>query len=180
MANWKSPEDPNHPFESKLMADLIASLAGLTADSPVRALLARRADILELTERSRQAVLNPRDAGGLSPTIRALIAVRAAARLGDSVLKDHYFDLFSHGYGAYDLADLTDPDKRADEPWLAAVLEHADRLSRQPRTATRADIATLKSAGVSDADIVRLAELAAFLAYQARVVAGLRLMEARR
>jgi len=163
-----------------LMPDSIASLAGLAADSPLRALLARRADILELTERSRQAVLSPRDAGGLSPTVRALIAVRAAARLGDFVLKDHYFDLFSHADGAYDLAELADPDKRADDPWLAAVLDHADRLTREPRTATPADIATLKRAVVSDADIVRLAELAAFLAYEARVVAGLRLIEARR
>lgn len=170
----------NQPVESVLMSDLIASLAGLAADSPVRALLARRADILELTERSRQAVLNPRNAGGLSPTVRALVALRAAAQLDDRVLKDHYFDLFSHGEGAYDLAELADPDKRADDPWLAAVLDHADRLTRQPRTVTPADIATLKSAGVSDADIVRLAELAAFLAYQARVVAGLRLMEAHR
>ena len=159
------------------MSDLIASLAGLAVDSPVRALLTRRADILELTERSRQAVLNPRDAGGLSPTVRALVAVRAAAQLNDRVLKDHYFELFSHSEGAYDLAELADPDKRADDPWLAAVLDHADRLTREPRTATAADIASLKLVGVSDADIVRLAELVAFIAYQARVVAGLRLME---
>ena len=36
----------------------------------------------------------------------------------------------------------------------------------------------LKSAGICDADIVRLAELTAFLAYQLRVVAGLKLMQA--
>lgn len=160
------------------MSDLIASLAGLAADSPVRAMLARRGDILNLTERSRRAVLMPADAGGLSPAVRALIAVRAAARLNDPVLKDHYFDLFSHSDGAYDLAELVDPDERPGDPWLASVLDHADRVTRHPRAATPADIATLKSAGVGDADIVRLAELVAFLAYQARVVAGLRLMEA--
>jgi len=36
----------------------------------------------------------------------------------------------------------------------------------------------MSSGGMSDADIVRLCELIAFLAYQIRVVAGLRLMEA--
>ena len=42
---------------------------------------------------------------------------------------------------------------------------------------TRLDIADLQAAGVADADIVRLAELNAFLAYQIRVIAGLRLMQ---
>lgn len=53
-------------------------------------------------------------------------------------------------------------------------------LTCAPRTATKDDIQTLYEAGVSDADIVRLAELAAFLGYQARLVAGLRLMEVAR
>ncbi|MGK6317263.1 hypothetical protein [Neorhizobium sp. DT-125] len=47
----------------------------------------------------------------------------------------------------------------------------------RPRTATRNGIEKLYKAGVSDADIVRLAELAAFVGYQTGVVASLRLME---
>lgn len=160
------------------MTDLIASLAGLAAGGPLRALLQQRANIMELTEKSYRALLTPAEPGGLSYVVRALIAVRVAARLGDAALKDHYFDQFSHSEGAYDLADLVDPEKRPDDPWLAAILAHADRLTRQPRTATRSDIETLQRAGVNDADIVRLAELAAFLGYQARLIAGLRLMEA--
>ena len=38
------------------------------------------------------------------------------------------------------------------------------------------DISKLQAVGVSDADIVRLCELIAFVAYQVRVAAGLRLM----
>jgi uncharacterized protein YciW len=34
----------------------------------------------------------------------------------------------------------------------------------------------LQSAGIADADIVRLSELIAFVSYQIRLVAGLRLM----
>lgn len=160
------------------MTNSIASLAGLAADSPLRALLKQRADIVELTDKSRQAVLTPADPGGLSWTVRALIALRTAVRLGDAAMKEHYFDLFSHGEGAYDLADLAEPDHRPHDAWLAAVLDHADRLTCQPHTATPADIETLKKVGVSDADIVRLAELVAFLGYQARLIAGLRLLEA--
>ena len=39
------------------------------------------------------------------------------------------------------------------------------------------DIAALKAAGVGEADIVRLSELAAFVNYQLRVVAGLKLLK---
>ena len=39
------------------------------------------------------------------------------------------------------------------------------------------DVTVLQDAGMSDADIVRLCELVAFLAYQTRVIDGLRLMQ---
>ena len=39
------------------------------------------------------------------------------------------------------------------------------------------DITALKSAHVDDADIVRLAELNSFMAYQIRLITGLRLMK---
>ena len=59
---------------------------------------------------------------------------------------------------------------------LAALLAYTDLVSVRPRDARAEDIAARQEAGVSDADVVRLAELVAFLAYQIRVVAGLRLM----
>jgi uncharacterized protein YciW len=46
-----------------------------------------------------------------------------------------------------------------------------------PREATRQDIEALKVVGLSEADIVRLSELAAFVNYQLRVVAGLKLLK---
>ena len=51
-----------------------------------------------------------------------------------------------------------------------------DKVANDTRNIDAQDIAGLQTAGVSDADIVRLCELVAFLAYQLRVVAGLRLM----
>jgi len=58
-----------------------------------------------------------------------------------------------------------------------AMARHADLLTLSPREATRQDIAALKAAGVSEADIVRLSELTAFVNYQLRVLAGLRLLK---
>jgi uncharacterized protein YciW len=58
------------------------------------------------------------------------------------------------------------------------MARHADRLTLAPREATRQDIAALTAAGITEPDIVRLSELAAFVNYQLRVVAGLRLLKA--
>ena len=61
----------------------------------------------------------------------------------------------------------------ADQTRIAAILAHSDLLTLRPRDATRGDIEALKAAGVEEPDIVRLAELAAFVNYQARVIRGL-------
>jgi uncharacterized protein YciW len=61
---------------------------------------------------------------------------------------------------------------------MAAMLRHVDLVTCSPKDATRADIVALQRAGVADADIVRLSQLIAFVNYQVRVVAGLRLMGA--
>ena len=162
------------------MTNTIEELGGIEPQSPISALLTRRAELMALTEKSRQAVLSPAESGGLTHALRALIAVRASERLGDEVMKDYYYGLFSACDDFYEFAGLVDPDTTPQDAWLAAVLGHADLLTRNPRSATQKHIEELRRAGLEEADIVRLAELAAFLGYQARLVAGLRLMEASR
>ena len=49
--------------------------------------------------------------------------------------------------------------------------------SQLDRDVTEEDIKTLQKAGVKDPDIVRLAELNSFMAYQIRLIAGLRLLK---
>ncbi|TIN07317.1 MAG: hypothetical protein E5Y59_17260, partial [Mesorhizobium sp.] len=58
----------------------------------------------------------------------------------------------------------------------AEIVRHADRLTLAPREATRAHVDALREVGVTDADIVRLSELAAFVNYQVRVIAGITLI----
>jgi uncharacterized protein YciW len=55
-------------------------------------------------------------------------------------------------------------------------MRHVDLVTQSPKSATRGHIDALRDAGVAEADIVRLAELIAFVNYQLRVVAGLRLL----
>lgn len=159
------------------MTDLLETLLGGASSGRLKDLLAHRLDLMALTQASQRAVLAPAEPGGLSYALRALIAVRACTRLGDTRLKNHYYEHFTQCENFRGLLGLVEPDAIPSDPWLRAILNHADVLTCHPRTATRNNIETLHKAGVSDADIVRLAELTAFLGYQSRLVAGLRLME---
>ena len=57
-----------------------------------------------------------------------------------------------------------------------AVVRYVDRLTSEPQAASKAEINGLRSAGVEDADIVGLTQLAGFVNYQLRFIAGLRLI----
>ncbi len=61
---------------------------------------------------------------------------------------------------------------------LAVALEHAHLLTYHPRDASPAELQKLLSAGWSTTGVVTLSQLASFLAFQIRVVAGLRVLAA--
>ncbi|CAB5676979.1 Uncharacterized protein conserved in bacteria [Delftia tsuruhatensis] len=64
-------------------------------------------------------------------------------------------------------------------PRLAAALAHAHLLAYHPRDASAGALQALQQAGWSETDIVILSQLASFLSFQIRVVAGLRVLAAR-
>jgi uncharacterized protein YciW len=57
-------------------------------------------------------------------------------------------------------------------------VRHVDLVTVTPREATSDDISRLSKAGLSNAQIVALCELIAFVNFQTRVATGLRLMGA--
>ncbi len=61
---------------------------------------------------------------------------------------------------------------------LSAALEHAHLLTFHPRDASPASLQKLISAGWSTTGIVTLSQLVSFLAFQIRVVAGLKVLAA--
>ncbi|MFI0847983.1 CMD domain-containing protein [Mesorhizobium sp. IMUNJ 23232] len=142
-------------------------------------MLAKRADILALSDRTHDAALTPDDPGGLSHAERAAFACRIARLNDDSGFERHFEQLM-------DDADADDSVRRLAEAWFdgggdartRALIRHVDLVAHDPKSATKNDIELLKQAGISDADIVRLSELIAFVSYQIRVVAGLKLMRA--
>jgi uncharacterized protein YciW len=158
------------------MTTLIETLAGVPPASKLGEALKKRAEILRLSEAAHDAVLLPRDPGGLSHALRAALAARMCRHVGNDDLAAHYDGYLAHS-GDLDVAPLAHPDGESGERRLDAIARHADLLTVAPREATRADIEALKAAGVAEPDIVRLAELAAFVNYQLRVVAGLKVLK---
>jgi uncharacterized protein YciW len=151
---------------------VVAKAAGIKAGSPLTAVLNLRKEILELTENSHEASLRPNQTGSLTHSERAGLACRMAKRNNDPVLTKHYENMF--GVGSQQIAD-TGFDGGGDDR-MKAIIRHTDLVTLSPKEATADDITALRSAGLDDADIVRLSELIAFISYQVRVVAGLRLM----
>ena len=155
-----------------LFETIVAKAAGLTSASPLKGALTLRSDILELTENSHEASLRPIQPGSLTHAERAGLACRMAKRNDEPVLARHYERLF--GVGSQAVAN-TEFDG-GDDARLKAIIRHTDLVTTNPKEATADDITALRSVGLDDADIVRLSELIAFVSYQVRVVAGLRLM----
>ena len=55
-------------------------------------------------------------------------------------------------------------------------MRHTDLLTREPGAATAAQIADLRTVGLSPRDIVTIAQLIAYLSFAVRVLAGLHLL----
>lgn len=145
--------------------DVIDRAAGLAPGDPLHAARRFRAKVVEATQASHDALLlQPVD--GFSPADRLRVAAHVCTLAGAAQLARHYADR---------LADAPDRDEPSAHA-LPAMLKFAAALTDDPRLGDRAAIDALKKVGMTDAAIVALAQLVAFLSYQLRVVAGLRAM----
>ncbi len=147
---------------------VIEQLIDVVPGSPVAEALEARAALLQASQANYDAVLTPQDPGGLSQALRFALAARVARLGGDAALAAHYL--------AGGALPASDPSWQSAA--MSAILRHVDLIATTPRDATAADVAALQAAGVATADIVRLSQLIAFVSYQLRLIAGLRLMGA--
>ncbi len=146
-------------------------IAGVAGDTPVGRAVETRASIFDMTQAAEDAVLRPKDPGPWSHALRAGLAARIATLNSDAELAARFVA------DAGEFAMLADPANDGDAQGVSAVVAFMDRVAADTRNVAVRDVSDLQAAGVADADIVRLAELNAFLAYQIRVIAGLRLMK---
>lgn len=154
--------------------------SGTTAGTPAGAAAETRTNILTMTQTAEDAVLAPEETGAWSHDLRAALAARVARLNEDEDLALRFCARISPDAIVRVDGDaaLADPSEDGTAQNLAAVVAFMDKVAVNTRAVVAPDISGLQAAGVADADIVRLAELNAFLAYQLRVIAGLRLMGA--
>ena len=146
--------------------------SGVRQGTAAGAALEQRANILEMTQATEDAVLRPTEPGAWSHELRAALAGRIARLNGSEALVAHYGAMADGS----PLAQFADPTSRSTREPLATVLTFVDDVATKPKDITGDDIKGLQSAGIADADIVRLTELVAFMAYHVRLAAGLRLL----
>src|SRR5262249_35139856 len=74
---------------------------------------------------------------------------------------------------------VADRHREALGPRLAAAFEHVHMLGFHPRAAAAPSLQSLTAAGWTTTQIVTLSQLVAFLSFQIRVVAGLKVLAAK-
>ncbi|WP_439271368.1 hypothetical protein [Pseudochrobactrum sp. HB0163] len=144
-------------------------LAGDDVHTPPFEALTARQDVFAMTRQAQAAVLQPAEAGAWPHALRAALAARIASANDNPFLAAFYGE--NTAGSAY--ADLADPDFTPADMPLKQIAGFTDKVANNTKAVAAEDIAALQQAGIADADIVRLCELNAFLAYQIRVVAGL-------
>src|SRR5688572_2202644 len=100
--------------------------------------------------------------------VERLLAAQTVARLsGSTVLESHYRDRLDN------LPAMPSDDERAH-----AILNFAEVLTEHPVEGDRIALLKLPAAGLGTPEVITLAQLIAFVAYQVRVVSGLQAMAA--
>jgi uncharacterized protein YciW len=148
-----------------MTADLIDTLAGISADSPLGQLRRERADIFRHTQGSHAVLITPAEPGGVSLAERAAVALLVAEYDDDAALAAHYRALVDQAGGMPQGA-------RWD-----AILVHTDMVAGSPGSARAEDLVKLQARGLSPQDIVVVSQIIAFAAFQVRLLAGLRMLQ---
>ncbi|MCC6458303.1 MAG: CMD domain protein [Caldilineaceae bacterium] len=158
--------------------DLLNTLAGIEADSPLGELRAQRGEIARYIQGSYNALLEPAEGSGVSAIERGLIALRVAFLTGSEPLREHYrarlAELGASTGLVAEVESTTPGDPLASR--MLVILQHVDLLTHAPHEATPAHLAKLQAQGLSTPDIVTISQLIAFLSFQVRTLAGLQLL----
>src|SRR5947199_3561446 len=153
------------------------TLAGLPPGSPLAELRRQRPDVVKHLQGSDDVIFSPADDGGLTRPERAAAALRVATLLRDAVLSEHYRVRLAALDPEGALAKSVEGSARITEGRWDAILAHVDLVTRGPGAAERKDIDNLLAAGLSSHAVVSLSQLIAYVNFQSRVLAGVRMLK---
>lgn len=139
------------------MRDLIDELAGISPGSRLDGLRAMRPDVRSSLIAYEAAIFEGES--GLTPAERHAVAQHVAALNAEAALAAHH------------------EARAGDSSRLAMLNAYATLITQTPDQANPAAIETLMAAGLAPRDVVMLGQLIAHLNFQARLLAGLRLLE---
>lgn len=164
---------------SEVRDDVIDRASGLEPNQSLYATRHARDKVAAATQASYDLFFAA-DSQGLTLRERLLIAWYACLLSAAPELAAHYrarlgADGVEGGIGA---ALAQDDLSRLPSGRLRSLLAFTRKLVLKPIEGNRAEIETLRQAGIETRDIVTLAQLIGFLSYQIRVVAGLKAMRA--
>ena len=149
----------------------VLSMSGLELKSVAGRAVDNRSNIFNMSDAAEEAVLRPKEYGAFEHGMRAALAARIAFLNHEDALAQKYLE------DAGNFKKMANPSYKGETKDLTSILLFMDKVAKDTRNVKAEDIATLQNVHVSDADIVRLAELNSFMAYQIRLIAGLRLMK---
>jgi CMD domain protein len=187
------------------MTDVIDTLVGIVPGSKLDAIRSQRSEARKHAQASYAALLEPRDLGGVTAEERFAVASFVAGLHGEPQTNAFYAEKLPAGlraavaaevaaartkgpYGRFPKGPLSvedapgptwkvsDAGRKALGPRLSAAFAHTHMLVFHPRDAAASSLQSLIDAGWSTTDIITLSQLVAFLSYQIRVVAGLRIL----
>ena len=172
----------NTPLPAAATRDLVDTLVPLHADDPLSDVFAvrhRRDKVVAATQGSYECIF---DAALSGPSLaERLLAAHSIVRLaGSAPLQTHYRDrllaLPALTPAQRSALDGSPVDSLNADPRLQAILRFTQTLTERPVDGDRAALLKLPAAGLATPEVVALAQLIAFVAYQLRVVAGLQAM----
>jgi CMD domain protein len=161
--------------------DVVDAAAGLAPGSHVATLRRQRETFVRHTQGSHDVLITPADPAGVSLIERAATALCVASIEDDAALRTHYrARLLDIGADVATIAAAEPGSAMQDvSPRLASIMRHVGMITRTPGASEPSHIDALRDAGLTPRDIVTIAQIVAFVSYQTRIIAGLRLLDAR-
>jgi len=141
--------------------DLLSQLAEVTPGTALAEAREIRDAATRHAEGSYQALFSEDSISGLTLTERLQLAKRVAEWHEDPLLIEHY----SQRITSPSLSDR-----------FVRLLDHAEQVSFQPVQASLAGVQALSAAGFNEEEIVTLSQIIGFIAFQSRLLRGLRLL----